>query len=109
MNTRVDSYAKSALVEAVISRKFISDRFPFEPIRIYAGTKKLTGSRWPFITNHNSRKIAKIAYGFSKRGKKLLDEEDFDLVYCDIIPRALKEFPSSFKDWLSKHVQGAVE
>jgi hypothetical protein len=35
-----------------------------------------------------------------------LNEEDFDLVYWDAIPKAIKEFPDTFRDWLSKHVTG---
>jgi hypothetical protein len=107
MNQVVDVDAKAALVDGILTNQFILSRFPFETIRIYAGAKKLTGPLRPFITSHHSKKVARKVYGWDPdRGKKLVSEEDFDLVFWEIIPRALKEFPSSFKDWLSKHVTG---
>jgi hypothetical protein len=42
-NQEVDLDAKAALVDGILERQFISSRFPFETIRIYAGIKKLTG------------------------------------------------------------------
>ena len=36
----------------------------------------------------------------------MLEEHDFDLVYWEVLPRVLKSFPSTFRDWLSKHVVG---
>jgi hypothetical protein len=50
--------------------------------------------------------VAKEVFGFGVRGKRLVNEDDFDLIFWEIIPPALKEFPSTFKDWLSKHVTG---
>jgi hypothetical protein len=58
----------------------------------------------PF-SDHTTVKISRL-FGFGKRGKKLLNEEDFDLVYWEVIPCALKDFPDTFRDWLSKHVTG---
>ena len=107
MNERVDSYAKSALVDGVMSRDFISSSFPFEPIRIYAGSSKFTGSLRPFITNHHAKGVAKRVFGYDvKRGKKLISDDDFHLVFWDVIELALKGFPKPFMDWLSKHVTG---
>jgi hypothetical protein len=62
--------------------------------------------RCPFVTSHHSRRVAREVFGYGIRGKKLVSEECFDLIFWEIIPKALKEFPSSFKDWLSKHVTG---
>ena len=106
-NTRADSMAKTALVSALSSREFISSLFPFESIRVFAGGKKLTSSLRPFITSHRSRKVARTVFGWqSQRGSKLVDEEDFDLIYWDVFSSLRKEFPSPFLDWLSKHVTG---
>jgi hypothetical protein len=106
MNNRADALCKSALVDGIMANDYISSDFPFETIRVRAGTKKLTGSLRPFITSHHSRRVAKEVFGFGKRGKRLVNEDDFDLIFWDVIPLALKEFPSTFKDWLSKHVTG---
>jgi hypothetical protein len=105
-NNRADSLCKTALVEGLLSRDFISSDFPFEPMRIRAGDAKLTGPLRPFLRSHHGKRIAKQVFGFGKIGKKLLNEEDFDLVNWDVIPCALKEFPDTFRDWLSKHVTG---
>jgi hypothetical protein len=105
-NNRADSLCKTALIDGLLHRDFISSDFPFEPIRIRAGNSKLTGPLRPFLRAHHGKRIARQVFGFGKRGKKLLKEEDFDLVYWDVIPRALKEFPDTFRDWLSKHVTG---
>jgi hypothetical protein len=106
-NDRVDNLAKSALIESVMENIFISSDFPFEIVRVRAGSKKLTGPLRPFVTSHHSRRVAREVFGYGIRGKKLVSEECFDLIlFWEIIPKALKEFPSSFKDWLSKHVTG---
>jgi hypothetical protein len=106
-NIRVDALAKCALVEGITSNTYISSDFPFELVRVHAGSKKLTGPLRPFITSHQSRRIARDVYGYGKRGKKLIGTEDFDHIFWEIIPKALTiSFPSSFKDWLLKHVTG---
>jgi hypothetical protein len=87
-----------------MSNSYISSDFPFETIQVRAGTKKLTGSLRPFITSHHSQQVAQEVFGFGKQGKRLTNEDDFNLIFWDGIPLALKEFPSTFKDWLSKHV-----
>ena len=107
LNTTVDYMAKDALLDGITSRSFISNLFPFETVRVFAGHNKLTGPLRPFISNHSSRRIAKKVFGYtSKRGMKLIDEDDFDFVYWDVFPRVLKDFPSTFCDWLTKHVTG---
>jgi hypothetical protein len=98
--------AKSALIESIQENSYISSDFPFEIVRVRAGSKKLTGPLRPFVTSHHSRRVAREVFGYGIRGKKLVSEECFDLIFWEIIPKALKEFPSSFKDWLSKHVTG---
>ena len=77
----MDLAAKEALIESVMARTFISNLFPFETVRIFAGHNKLTGPLRPFISNHSSKEIARRVFGYaSKRGMKLLEEHDFDLV-----------------------------
>jgi hypothetical protein len=98
MNIHADAMCKSALVEGIMENSYISSDFPFEMIRVRAGTKKLTGPLRPFITSHHSRRVAKEVFGFGIRGKRLVNEDDFDLIFWEIIPPALKEFPSTFKD-----------
>jgi hypothetical protein len=49
-NNHADSLCKTALVEGLMSRDFISCDFPFEPIQIRAGEAKLlTGPLRPTI------------------------------------------------------------
>ena len=107
INNRCDSLAKTGLVEGLIHRDFISNDFPYETVRIMAGSKKLSGPLRPFIKSHYGKQVAKQVFGHGKRGKKLLSDEDFDWVMWELISRALKKkYPSSFSDWLSKHVTG---
>ena len=105
-NNRVDALAKAALVEGIMSRNFISNLFPFKTLCVMTGNQKLTGPIRPFILAHHGRRVAKKVFGFGVRGKKLVNEEDFDYVYWDVFPKALQKFPSTFRDWLSKHVTG---
>jgi hypothetical protein len=106
LNTRCDALAKEALMDALYSRSFISSDFPFETVRVKLGPRKVTKSLRPSILHHSSRRIAKQVFGFGPRGSKIINEEQFELIYWDIFPRVLKKFPSSFRDWLSKTVTG---
>ena len=106
LNVRCDALAKEALMEALYSGSFISSDFPFETLRVKLGPKKVTHSLRPSILHHSSRRIAKQVFGFGPRGSKILDEEKFELIFWDVLPRVLKKFPSSFRDWLSKTVTG---
>jgi hypothetical protein len=54
-NDRVDNLAKSALIKSIQENSYISSDFPFEIVRVRAGSKKLTGPLCPFITSHHSR------------------------------------------------------
>lgn len=89
-NNRVDALAKTALVHGIMARDFISSDFPFETIRVKTSSQKLTGSIHPFILSHHGRRVAKQVFGFGKRGKKLVNKDDFDYVYWDAFPAALK-------------------
>jgi hypothetical protein len=65
-NNRVDALAKSALVEGITTNMYISSDFLFELVRVRAGSKKLTGPLCPFITSHQSRRIARDVCGYGK-------------------------------------------
>lgn len=84
-----------ALIEGITTRTFISSQFPFETIRVFAGHNKYTGKLRLFISHHSSRGVARQVFGYvSKHGSKLVEDEDFDLIYYwEIIPRVLKDFP----------------
>lgn len=106
LNDRCDALCKICLVDGLMSRMFISSNFLFETIQIKAGGKKLTGPLRPFIKNHHGTRISRQVFGHGEHFKKLIYEDNFDLIYWKIIPKALKGFSSTFHNWLSKHVTG---
>ena len=100
INVLVDDLAKKALIEAVASRKFIDNVFPFENLRVVINGKKVTGPLQSSFEQFWGYKVAQELF----HNTRVINKEVFHSVYWVGLEQALGAFPKMYRVWLTKHI-----
>eukprot|EP00956_Cyclotella_meneghiniana_P030764 scaffold78445_cov84-Cyclotella_meneghiniana.AAC.1 len=100
LNVRCDALARKYLLRAIQQHIFIHPSFPDEDIILSIRTEKIRSSTRKAIYKNWGTQLARDL--FDKRNK--VPRDSFDLIYWEIIPKVMKEFPKTFQDWVTRHI-----
>ena len=100
MNETCDVMAKEHLTRAFLEDDVFTGIFPYEQFVLYTGKDKITSSPASSIHRWWSYKTARALF----HNKKMIDIEDFDLIYWKGMGKVMKEYPRMFRIWVTKHV-----
>jgi hypothetical protein len=100
LNVVADCDAKEILMEAVERKQYITPDWPYEGVRIYVGSEKVTSSIKNTMYSSWGRKIAKEL--MVNRG--MVSEADFDLIAFSVMKEVMLAFPQMFRVWICKLV-----
>ena len=79
---------------------YITNVFPHEPIVVNVAGKRVTGSPSAAIGRAWGYKVARKLF----HSRKIVDRKYFRLIYWDGIETCMKQYPTMFRVWVTKHV-----
>ena len=100
VNDMADELAKLAIKSAVETGQFIDSNFPFERVKLVISGEKTSGKASQEVERHWGRKHAQ--HFFNK--ERIVDSENFDLIWWDGVEGAMHEFAKMYRVWITKHV-----
>ena len=99
-NCLMDAVAKSTLLDSFMNETYITNVFPHEPIVVNVAGKRVTGSPSAAIGRAWGYKVARKLF----HSRKIVDRKYFRLIYLDGIETCMKQYPTMFRVWVTKHV-----
>ena len=102
LNVDMDAAAKSALIEAIATREFISSDFPFEQVTLSCSGIKATGSPTKAIYRWWGSRTARELF----HSKKIVNRDLFDLIHWRGMDKLMGKYPKIYRNFVTKHVSG---